>query len=211
MSFVPDGWKRMTWRHWAWTLAAVVAFNALLFLSDSLRLFKPPPMWLRMNNWGLDVLFAAVQLLAFLAVDRIDKPTPARRYAYAILVASAICGLLDMVLSYWSWAYTSAPIRFYRGFLGSLPWAVLVVLVALSVRKSLRVAEELQHAQVDGAAEAAHTAGERVQSLESRFDASRLVASIEATVRAYGRDRGEGDAMLDELSARLRVAAAKPV
>src|SRR6185503_19538751 len=118
MRFVPEGWKRMTWRHWAWALAAVVAFNLLLSLSDSLRLFRLPPLWVRMNMYGLDVLYAAVQLLAFMAVDRADVPTPARRYVLAMLGASAICGLLDVVLSYWSWPYTSAAIRFYRGFVG---------------------------------------------------------------------------------------------
>lgn len=222
LRFAWSAWRALTWRHWAFALAAALLASLAGTVSQAEMVARTGQGALMATHLLLVLLMGLVLLLGWAVADRIDDRSHPRplRMAVALAVASLIDALLTPAVVRVFDLPDALSLMFAEkgkpvpplGTLVLIGWLDGVVFGGL-----VYAAAEFHRAQRLRAAEVARARAEQAQLsrrlLESRLAAMQaqvepqfLFDSLVDIEALYQRDPAAGAAILDRLITYLRVA-----
>jgi len=222
LRFAWQAWRALTWRHWAFALAAALLASLASTVSQAETVARTGQTALMATHLLLVLLMGLVLLLGWAVADRMDDgryPRPVRMAA-ALAVASLIDALLTpavvrvldlpdaLSLMFTEKGKPVPPLAtlVLMGWLDGVVFGGLVYAVAEFHRAKRLRAAEVARARAEQAKLSRRLLESRLAAMQAQVEPQFLFDSLVDIEALYQRDAAAGAAILDRLITYLRVA-----
>lgn len=222
LQFAWHAWRALTWRHWAFALAAALLASLAGTVSQAEMVARTGQGALMATHLLLVLLMALVLLLGWALADRMDDRSYPRplRMAVALAVASLIEALLapavvrvfelpDALSAMFTEKGKPVPplgTLVLMGWLDGVVFGGLVYAVAEFYRAQRLRAADVVRARAEQAQLSRRLLESRLAAMQAQVEPQFLFDSLVDIEALYQRDPTAGAAILDRLITYLRVA-----